>query len=620
MNILENVNSPEDVKRLTAHELDMLCGELREFLIKSVAETGGHLASNLGTVELIVAFHRAFDTSRDRLVFDVGHQSYVHKMLTGRLKDFVNLRQMGGLSGFPKPSESVHDAFIAGHASNSISVALGMAKARTLAGDDYKVAAIIGDGALTGGLAFEGLSCAGQSGEPLVVILNDNGMSINNNVGGVASMLSVLRAKPSYLKFKRRYRSSVGRIKPLYNLTHKIKEWIKRKIVSGDLFADLGFSYLGPVDGHDVHALEEILRWVREQDEPILLHVVTQKGCGYAPAETLPDAYHGVPRFDPDVGVQNGGECCFSEVFGDELTKLADKDKRIVAITAAMTKGTGLDDFAKAHPERLCDVGIAEGHAATMAAGLAKQGALPIFAVYSTFLQRSYDMLIHDVSLQKLHVVFAVDRAGLVGQDGETHNGVFDVSYLCSVPNMTVLCPSSFAELRSMLSMALFSADGPVALRYPRGGEGAYALDNSATPMAILREGEDVTIIAYGQMINEALSAAKLLENQGVSAQVLKLSVINPLPADTIISLLEKTKRLIISEDACEHGSVGQRILAETAQRGLCLHGARLLNLGNGIVEQGKIPELLTSYGLGASAMTSAALELAAIGASDEKD
>lgn len=610
MSILDKINSPEDVKALSPAEAEELCAEIRDFLVEHVSKTGGHLASNLGVVELTVAIHRVYDTAKDRLVFDVGHQSYVHKLLTGRREGFDRLRMEGGLSGFPKPGESEHDAFIAGHASNSISAALGMARARALTGEDYRVAALIGDGALSGGLAYEGLSCLGESGEPLLVILNDNGMSISKNVGGMEKLLSGLRVKSAYLRFKRAYRGVVGKIHPLYQITHRLKEWLKGKIFSENMFLQMGFDYLGPVDGHDLRNLEEIIRWAKDLDGPVLLHVITRKGKGYPPAEDSPDDYHGVSPFDPDTGTKNETAECYSAVFGEELTRLGRADGRICAITAAMSAGTGLTPFEAAFPERFYDVGIAEGHAVTMAAGLAKQGALPVFAVYSTFLQRSYDMLIHDVSLLNLHVVLAVDRAGLVGQDGETHHGVFDVAYLCTVPHMAVFCPASFAELRSMLRMALYKVKGPVAIRYPRGGEGVYCEDRSGEPCSLLRQGRDLTLLCYGQMVNEAAAAAKLLAESGVEAELIKLNMINPLPAEPVLSSLKKTGRLLISEDVCAEGSVGQRVLAACARDGVALSGARLLNLGCGIVQQGSVKELLRDCKLDGPALASAGMEL----------
>ena len=485
------------LSRLTDQEGEALCARMRQELVENVSKTGGHLASNLGAVELTVAIHRVFDTSVDRLVFDVGHQCYPHKMLTGRREKMSTLRQYGGIAGFPKPSESVHDAFIAGHASNSVAVALGMARARTMLEEDYKVIALIGDGALTGGLSYEGLSNAGECGQQILVILNDNGMSITPNVGGIADHLAKQRLKPQYLTFKKHYRrimnaNALGRA--VYRVTHRIKQALKQTLLPCSMFEDMGFHYLGPVDGHNLPLLTKILRYAKELDEPVLLHVKTVKGKGFKPAEENPDSFHGVAPFDPATGKakREAGEN-FSAVFGRTLTRLAGQDRRVCAVTAAMTGGTGLERFAQAFPDRFFDVGIAEGAAVSMAAGMAKQGALPVFAVYSTFLQRSYDMLLHDVAIDNLHVVLGVDRAGLVGDDGETHHGLFDVAYLDTVPNMTVLAPASFAELEVMLNRALFHLSGPVAVRYPRGGEGAYLGSGGEEPAEILRRGSDIT-------------------------------------------------------------------------------------------------------------------------------
>jgi 1-deoxy-D-xylulose-5-phosphate synthase len=610
LNILSSITSPEDIKALDKELLPQLCQEIREFLIKSISKTGGHLSSNLGAVELTVAIHRVYDTSRDRLVFDVGHQSYVHKLLTGRRESFGTLRSLGGIAGFPKPVESVHDAFIAGHASNSVSVALGMARARTRQGQDYNVVALIGDGALTGGLAYEGLSDAGESGEPLVVILNDNGMSINPNVGGISKLLARQRVKPGYLSFKRTYRRIVGKIPPLYRFLHKIKERIKDILLPETMFEQMGFIYLGPVDGHDIFQMESVLRWARELKCPVLVHAKTQKGRGYSFAEENPEACHGVSPFDPEKGIPENGDECFSTVFGEALKSLALKDESICAITAAMESGTGLTAFAREFPGRFFDVGIAEGHAVSMAAGMAKQGVKPVVAVYSSFLQRSYDMLIHDVSLQRLHVVLAVDRAGLVGQDGETHHGVFDVNYFCSVPHMAVLCPSSFAELRDMLELALYRISGPAAVRYPRGGEGMYKDSTAKLPAVKLREGTDITIVSYGILINQALAAAEMLLERGITAEVVKLNLINPLDEKTVLASLERTGRLLVAEDACSAGSVGGRLMSAVAASGLVLQGARLLNLGSGIVTHGTVEELLGLNSLDARGLVAAALEL----------
>lgn len=609
MSILERINSSNDIKKLPEEELEPLCQELRDYMISSISRTGGHLASNLGAVELTVALHRVYDTSRDRVVFDVGHQSYVHKIITGRRDSFCTLRQHGGLSGFPKPYESEDDAFIAGHASNSVSVALGMARARTLSHADYDVAAIIGDGALSGGLAYEGLANAAASGEPLVVILNDNNMSINENVGGTAHLLESLRVRPGYISFKRWYRDVFTKLPGLYKFNHAIKEWLKKRLLPGNVFSGMGMYYLGPVDGHDITKLETVIRWARELRKPVLVHVVTKKGKGYKYAEEHPEKFHGVGRFDIETGELHDSGDCFSAKMGESLSRLADNDGRIIGITAAMSSGTGMDVFSAAHPDRFFDVGIAEGHAVSMAGGMAKQGMVPVFAVYSSFLQRGYDMLIHDVALQNLHVVFCVDRAGLVGSDGETHHGVFDVSYLSSVPDMTVLCPASYAELETMLRAAIYDINGSVAIRYPRGGEGKYTACNTA-PETLLRDGRDVTLVCYGIMTNEVLDAAERLAAEGISAEVIKLSMIKPPDFDLVMRSLRKTGKLLISEDVCEAGCVGSRILEEAAINEIHVRAAKLLNLGEGIVPHGTVAELLHDFGLDADGIVSAAMEM----------
>ncbi len=609
MSILENIHSSNDIKNLKDEELEPLCEELRAFLIEKVSQTGGHLASNLGAVELTVALHRVYNTAKDRLVFDVGHQCYTHKIITGRRERFATLRQYGGISGFPKPYESVDDAFIAGHASNSVSVALGMAKARTLLHEDYDVVAFIGDGALTGGLSYEGLVSAAASGEPMVILLNDNNMSIDPNVGGTASLLQKLRVKPGYMHFKQGYREMFYHMPSLYSFNHRAKEWVKGKLLPENMFSAMGYEYLGPVDGHDVHLMERVLRWARDMRKPVIVHAVTIKGKGCSYAEEHPDRYHGVGPFDPASGEIYGGGESFSEVFGKTLCALADKDERITAVTAAMASGTGLDRFALRFPKRFCDVGIAEGHAAAMISGMAKQGLVPVFAVYSSFLQRAYDMLIHDVSLQKLHVVFGVDRAGLVGSDGETHHGIYDVNFLRSVPGMTVLCPASFAELRAMLEEALYRVEGPVAIRYPRGGEGEYR-DCSTEDEQIIREGKDLTIVCYGAMINDVLEAVRRLDELGVSAEVIKLNKITYAKFPRVFASLEKTGRLLMPEEVCAIGCVGRHLLAQASEAGIRLRAARFLNLGDNIVPHGTRALLLRDFGVDADAMLRAAREI----------
>lgn len=592
-----------DMKKLSESEASQLCRQLRESLIETVSRTGGHFASNLGAVELTVALHRVFDLHRDRLVFDVGHQSYPHKMLTGRADAMSTIRQFGGIAGFPKPSESETDAFIAGHASNSVSVALGMAKARTLLGADYHVIALIGDGALTGGLAYEGLSNAGQSGENLLVILNDNGMSITQNVGGVARYLARQRLKPQYLTFKKHYRKLMSLTwlgKKIYHVTHGLKKAVKESILPCSMFENMGFAYLGPVDGHDVKKMTDILGYAKEMAGPVLLHVRTVKGKGYTRAEEVPNRFHGVSPFDIETGESlKKGADSFSSVFGRALCLLAQQDERVCAVTAAMGSGTGLDGFAQAFPNRFFDTGIAEGHAVAMAAGMAKQGAIPVFAVYSTFLQRGYDMLLHDVALQRLHTVFAVDRAGLVGEDGETHHGVFDVAYLDSVPGMTVLAPSSFAELERMLRQAVLEHNGPVALRIPRGGEGAYKADCGTHSAVILREGRDITLVSYGILINRVIEAAQLLKEHGIHAEIVKLNTITPLDSDLVCQSVSKTGALLVAEDCIEAGGVGQRLCAALTQREIS-GKIVLVNSGRDFVTHGSVPQLEQQLGLDA--------------------
>ena len=606
--ILEHINAPSDVKQLNESEAQRLCDELRTFLVNEVSKTGGHLASNLGVVELTVAIHRVFDTSRDRLVFDVGHQCYVHKALTGRKAIFDTLRQFGGLSGFPKPYESEHDAFIAGHASNSVSVALGIAKARTLQGEDYSVLALIGDGAMTGGLSFEGLNNAGASGEPLIVILNDNGMSIAPNVGAVSRYLQRLRNRPGYYEFKKQYRealdsSAIGR--KVYSVSHDIKTTLKKSILPGSsMFEDMGFTYMGPVNGHDITAVTEALKHAKEQKRPVLLHVHTVKGMGYRFAEEDPGKFHGIGAFDPKSGkLKKPVEETFSSVFGQELTALAEKDPAICAVTAAMVDGTGLASFARRFPRRFTDVGIAEEHAVAMAAGMAKQGLKPVVAIYSSFLQRAYDQLLHDVSLTGAHVVFGVDRAGLVGADGETHHGIFDVQYLSTVPGMTVLCPTSFAELREMLRYAIYDCSAPVAIRYPRGGEGTYTACCGDEVLTELRQGSDGMILSYGVMIHEVLACAELLHQRGTEVGVIKLNKIAPLHAEMLEQALGDANCLLVAEDCVATGCVGQRIAALLAEDGKLPQKLKLRNLGGIVPPQGNVAELYRTFALDAKSL-----------------
>ena len=610
---------PEHLNEITDLQAKMLCDQLRERIVDSVSRTGGHLASSLGVVEATVAIHRVFDLETDRLVFDVGHQCYAHKILTQRGGQMDSLRKLGGLSGFPKPREHRADAFIAGHASNAVSVALGMARARSRTGEDYSVLAMLGDGAMTGGLAYEGLSDAGQSGEQLVVILNDNGMSITKNVGGMAQHLAQQRLKPQYLQFKKFYRKVTGRTaagRALYRFTHRAKQAVKNAVLHCSMFEDMGFTYLGPVDGHDVNYLTRLLRYAKELNCPVLLHIKTVKGKGYPPAEREPDQFHGIGPFQKENGVplKPGGGETFSSVFGQTLCQLAQEGENIAAVTAAMRSGTGLDQFAHQYPDHFFDVGIAEGHAIAMAAGMAKQRVTPVAAIYSTFLQRAYDMLIHDVAIQGLHVVLGVDRAGLSGEDGETHHGVFDVAYLRSVPGMKVYCPASFEELRQMLRYAVCRARGPVAVRYPKGSEGEFHGMCGIEGAAELHPGQDLTIVAYGTMVNEALAAARLLEEKNVSARVVKLNSIAPLDMDTIAACARDTRRLIVAEECVNTGCVGRDIAAELSLRGDCGTRLALVNLGDRFVQHGTVAELRQLCDIDGESICRKALEVMAGG------
>ena len=614
--ILERINSPADVKRLSGEETALLCEELRQFLVEQVSRTGGHLASNLGVVELTVAIHRVFDTARDRLVLDVGHQCYVHKALTGRRELFGTLRQFGGLSGFPKPYESGHDAFMAGHASDSVSVALGMARARTLLAKDYHVVAVIGDGALGGGLSFEGLNDAGGSGEPLVVILNDNGMSIDRNVGGLSKHLSRMRTDPEYYEFKKKYRKTLEKLpagRTLYEWSHEVKSAVKKTLLPplSTVFEEMGFSYMGPVDGHDIQRLTAVLREAREAKRPVLVHVHTVKGNGYAYALREPERFHGVPPFDPATGKvrKESGET-FSHVFGETLCQLARQDDRVCAITAAMADGTGLTDFAKEFPRRFFDVGIAEGHGVAMAGGMAKQGLVPVFAVYDTFLQRGYDMLVQDLALERLHAVLAVDRCGIVGADGETHHGCLD--YLSQIPGMTVLVPASFDELRQMLRRAVEDIPGPVAVRYPRGGENGYAGGWNGDAVQVLREGGDAAVVTCGILTGETLRAADALQAEGVGVRVVKLAQVSPLDGKELCAALDGVKRLVVAEDQLRAGGLGERLSALLLEQDAGIGKIRLRNAGTALPTQGSTAQLWHELGLDAEGIAQAVREVLA--------
>ena len=601
MKLIDHINSSLDIKCLSEEELETLATEMRAFLVDCVSKTGGHLASNLGTVELTLALHRVYNSEKDRIVFDVGHQSYVHKIITGRRDRFDTLRQYGGLSGFPKPHESGDDAFVAGHASNSVSVAVGMAKARTLQKQDYDVVAVIGDGALTGGLAYEGLAAAAASREPIVIILNDNNMSIDQNVGGTARLLQGMRIRPGYIRFKRWYRDVFSGLPAVYAFNHDLKEKMKDKLLPVNMFSAMGLNYLGPVDGHDLKELETVFRLARDMKEPVLVHVLTQKGRGVGYAEKHPDIYHGVGPFNPHTGELYPTGRGFSDCFGEAVCKLAEEQPKLVTITAAMTIGTGLDRFASTYPDRFVDVGIAEGNATSMAAGMAKQGLLPVFAVYSSFLQRAFDMLIHDVALQQLHVVFCVDRAGLVGSDGETHHGIFDISYLRAVPGMKIFCPASFAELSAMLRTAVCETDGPVAVRYPRGGECGYS-ELHREKEYVLRQGSDLTLVVYGTMVCEALRAAGLMAERGISPEIIKLGEVGGDDYPLVLESLSRTGRLVTAEEVCETGCIGSVLTARAAEAGIPIR-AKMLNLGEGIIPHGGRTQLMLDYGIDAASI-----------------
>lgn len=610
MQLLDQIRSREDLQAIKPEQEAQLCAEIREFLINNVSKTGGHVSSNLGIVELSVAIEKVFNTEKDRLVFDVGHQSYVHKILTGRKDEFPTLRSYGGIAGFPKPSESDTDAFVAGHASSAVSTALGMARAKRLKGEDYHVIALLGDGAMTGGLAYEGLNDVGGSEEPLIVILNDNCMSITPNVGGIASHLAMIRVRPAYFKMKKYWRSFTRTVpggSKIYSVTHRWKSRLKKRILGMNWFEEMGFLYMGPVDGHDITRLIYLLKRAKEANRPVLLHVITQKGRGYPPAERDPETFHGIGPFNPATGqITKPATPSFSGVFGETLTDLAHRDDRICAITAAMQSGTGLTPFATALPERFFDVGIAEGHAVSMAGGLAKQGMIPVVAIYSTFLQRAYDMIVQDVAMLNLHVVFAVDRAGLVGEDGETHHGILDVGFLRQIPNMQILCPSNLAELRQMLRHAILEMDGPVAVRYPKGGNGTFT---GVAQEELFCIGRDVTIVTYGKILNNVISARELLRKKGIEAEIIKLNSIKPIHFDTIVTSVRKTGRLLVVEEVSEVGSVGNEIVVHLTMKQIPFCG-KLMNLGDRFITHGKLETLYHVSGMDAEAIAQAAEEV----------
>ncbi len=608
MKILPNINCHDDLLRLTDENRVQLCAEIREFLISSVSQTGGHLAGNLGVVELMVALETVYDTRKDRLVFDVGHQSYVHKLLTGRREAFSTLRQFGGISGFPRPSESDTDSFVAGHASSAVSIALGMARARTLQHEDYQVVALMGDGAATGGMAYEGLNDAADSKEPIVVVLNDNEMSIGRNVGGISHHFSKLRANEKYLGVKRWYRSTLYKLpggKQVYLFSSRAKKRLKQVLLQTTIFENMGFKYYGPVDGHDVKDLISVLRAARDIREPTLVHVVTKKGKGYLPAEEDPARFHGIGKFDPVTGKKLAAKVrTFSDSFGDTMVSLARDNPKLCAITAAMPGGTGLLGFMREYPQRLFDVGIAEEHAVSMAGGLAKQGMTPVVALYSTFLQRAYDQLMQDVGILHMHVVLAVDRAGLVGDDGPTHHGVFDVGFLRQIPGMRILAPASLEEQNQMLTWAIQEYDGPVAVRYPRGTEGAYtgsAWDGKATAVSH-RRGRDITLITYGTLINPVLDAAERLEKQGIQCSVLRLLELADFSVEEILGMMPEKKNVVVIEETAANSGVKLPLAWELQQQ---CPDCRVsgIDLGKGFVPHGSQARLYEYCGLDADSI-----------------
>ncbi len=602
-------NFPQDLKNMNYDELELLSYEIRDFLVEEVSKTGGHLASNLGAVELTIALHKCFSSPKDKLIWDVGHQSYVHKILTGRADGFKSLRQFGGMSGFPKTNESEHDIFDTGHSSTSISLGLGMAAARDIAGDDYHVVSVIGDGSMTGGIAFEALNNASTIKNKMIVILNDNGMSISHNTGGFPTYLGRLRSSDRYISMKSRIREKVSRL-PLIGegmvagMQHA-KETIKYAVIDSDgvIFEELGFKYFGPVDGHDIKTLCETIEAAKEINSPVFIHVMTQKGKGYSKAEEKPDVFHGIGPFDPDTGkpLKTSGKLSYSAVFGNKLIELAQNDSKIAAVSAAMIEGTGLKGFSEKFPERTFDVGIAEGHAAAFAAGLAKAGLKPFVAVYSTFLQRSYDQIIEDVCLQNLPVVFCIDRAGIVGADGETHHGIFDISYLKHMPNMTVMAPKDAAELVIMMEYAA-KCDGPCAIRYPRG---AAADLNACVPLQYakaqkLREGTELEIVAAGTMAEKAMEAAEILEAEGISTAVTNARFIKPLDTESLTESAEKFSLIVTLEDNMVSGGFGESISAFLADT-----DTKVLNIGwpDRFIEHGANDELFRKYNMDAKSI-----------------
>lgn len=600
--LLKKIKTPNDIKNLSFNQLTLLAAEIRAFLIENVSKTGGHLASNLGVVELTISLHKNFNMPKDKIIWDVGHQCYVHKLLTGRMDKFHTLRKLGGLSGFLKMSESEYDVINSGHSSTACSVALGMAEARELSGEKYSVVAVVGDGALTGGLAWEALNNIGNSNRKLIIILNDNEMSISKNVGAFSSYFSKIRANPEYTSAKKGIRNNLERIplvgQGLAESVKKVKDKIKYLITPGVVFEELGISYLGPIDGHDLKKLEFEINLAKKMDGPVIIHVHTKKGKGYSFAEKFPEQYHGVSTFDCKSGTIPFKGMDYSSVFGEWILGMAQKEKRLVAVCPSMCEGSGLSEFSKKFKTRFFDTGIAEGHAVTFSAGLSVAGLIPIVAVYSSFLQRAFDMVLHDAAINKLHIVICVDRAGLVGEDGETHQGIFDLSYLCAIPNVSVLAPASFCELKEMLDYAVLAHDGVIAIRYPKGGDSLIKTSPFVFGKAqIMCEGDAVTICAEGSMVKTAVEAADLLKEKNISCEVINMRTIKPLDIETVKKSLLKTKFLVTIENNTINGGMGQRLAAQFNVKTL------IKAFPDVFVQQGKVAELLELYKMDAKSL-----------------
>ncbi|MHB1453630.1 MAG: 1-deoxy-D-xylulose-5-phosphate synthase [Saccharofermentanales bacterium] len=632
MSIIDDkIKNPEDIKQLSNEDIALLESEIRKEIISVVSKNGGHLASNLGVIELTIALLRQFDFSADRIVWDVGHQTYAFKMLTGRHDGFCTLRKLSGLSGFPKRGESAYDCFNTGHSSTSISAALGILRANRIKGVHNKVIAVIGDGALTGGMAFEALNDAGQSDLDLIVILNDNQMSIGRNVGGLSKHLENIRVSKHYIGLKNKtikILSSTGPGRMLKKLLERTKDLLKFIIKpSKVIFEDLGFKYYGPVDGHNIRELELHFEAIKNISGPVLMHVHTRKGKGYEFAEISPDKYHGVAPFEIANGLPvscntgAAGFSSFSEAFASALIGLAEQDREIIAISAAMTAGTGLDRFQQIFPDRFFDVGIAEQHALTMAAGMASEGIKPVVAIYSTFLQRAYDQLLHDIALQNLHVVICIDRAGIVGEDGETHQGIYDLSILTGIPGLTILSPRDYTELQQMLRYAIYECTGPVAIRYPRGCEscllssykdqrpGTDAIQPYLPVPVLLEEGNDITMVSEGVMSAETIKAASMLRNSGYTCDIIDVRTIKPLDAELILSSVKKTGRIIIAENAISINGLGTMVEDMLFTNNIQVP-LQKIGVGDHPLCQGKIAELLSCEGMDADSIMHHAIRM----------